>query len=110
MNTTDLIERVAVEHGVGKGHVKRDPDRCSPTSFPPLRTARMWRSAPLGRIGESESGGRKGRGSSHGSPLAAQDRLAFTPLSSPPILRADINGEGRQWQRELSGNGPRHVC
>ena len=80
MNTADLIERVAVEHGVAKEHTKKILDSAFATIFAAASAGEEVTLAGFGGFKVTDRAERKGRNPATGETItiAASKKLAFT--------------------------------
>jgi len=90
MNTADLIERVAVEHGVAKDHTKRILDSAFAAIFAAARAGEEVTLAGFGRFKVTARAERQGRNPATGETMtiAASKKLAFTAAKN---LRDALN-------------------
>ena len=80
MNTADLIERVAVEHGVAKEHTKKILDSAFAAIFAAASAGEEVTLAGFGRFKVTDRAERQGRNPATGETItiAASKKLAFT--------------------------------
>jgi DNA-binding protein HU-beta len=84
MNTTDLIERVAAEHGVAKEHAKRILDSAFAAILSAVEKGEEVSLAGFGRFKLTSREARQGRNPATGETLdiPASKKLAFTAAKS----------------------------
>ena len=80
MNTADLIERVAGEHGVAKDHTKKILDSAFAAIFAAASAGEEVTLAGFGRFKVTDRAERQGRNPATGETItiAASKKLAFT--------------------------------
>ena len=84
MNTTDLIERVAAEHGVAKEHTKKILVSALAAIAAASSAGEEVTLAGFGRFKVTDRAERQGRNPATGETItiAASKKLAFTPAKS----------------------------
>jgi len=90
MNTADLIERVAAEHGVGKDHARKIIDSALAAIAAAAASGEEVALAGFGRFKVADRPERQGRNPATGEPItiAASKKLSFTPAKA---LRDALN-------------------
>jgi len=89
MNTADLIERVAAEHGVAKDHARKIIDSAL-AAITAAASGEEVALAGFGRFKVADRPERQGRNPATGEPItiAASKKLSFTPAKA---LRDALN-------------------
>ena len=84
MNTNDLIERVAAEHGVSKEHTKKLLDSAFSAIVAAASSGEEVALAGFGRFKVADRAERQGRNPATGQvmTIAASKKLAFTPAKA----------------------------
>ena len=84
MNTNDLIERVATEHGVSKEHTKKLLDSAFSAIIAAASAGQEVTLAGFGRFKVADRAERQGRNPATGQvmTIAASKKLAFTPAKT----------------------------
>lgn len=92
MNTNDLIERVATEHGVSREHTKKILDSAFTAIIAAARSGEEVTLAGFGRFKVADRAERQGRNPATGQimTIAAAKKLAFTPAKT---IRDSLNAE-----------------
>jgi DNA-binding protein HU-beta len=95
MNTADLIEQVAAEHGVAKEHAKKILDSALAAITAAASAGEEVTLAGFGRFKVTDRAERQGRNPATGETItiAASKKLAFTAAKS---VRDTLNAGGRQ--------------
>jgi len=95
MNTADLIEHVAAEHGVAKEHAKKILDSALAAITAAASAGEEVTLAGFGRFKVTDRAERQGRNPATGETItiAASKKLAFTAAKS---VRDTLNAGGRQ--------------
>ena len=93
MNTADLIERVAVEHGVAKEHTKKILDSAFAAIFAAASAGEEVTLAGFGRFKVTDRAERQGRNPATGETItiAASKKLSFTAAKN---IRDALNAGG----------------
>jgi DNA-binding protein HU-beta len=84
MNTTELVDRVAAEHGVAKEHTKRILDSVFTAITAAARAGDEVVLAGFGRFKVSDRAARQGRNPATGETIAiaASKKLTFSPAKT----------------------------
>ena len=99
MNTADLIEHVAAEHGVAKEHAKKILDSALAAITAAASAGEEVTLAGFGRFKVTDRAERQGRNPATGETIiiAASKKLAFTAAKS---VRDTLNAGGRPPARQ----------
>jgi len=85
MNTTDLIERVAAEHGVAKEHTKKIVDSALAAIAAAASAGEEVTLAGFGRFKVTDRAERQGRNPATGEPITIAASVALPLMPGPGI-------------------------
>lgn len=90
MNTTELVERIAAEHGVSKDHTRKIIDSVLTAITTATRAGEEVNLAGFGRFKVTDRAARSGRNPATGETIAipASRKLAFSPAK---VVRDALN-------------------